>query len=81
MQFLPSCYVFRVKNNVQKVRIVAKGFRVMHGVGYNEKYTPVVTSTAVRILLALVTQLDLEWDQMDFIEAFLTAISKKIYKC
>ena len=73
MNVIPCRYVFRVKKDVgPKVRIVvAKGFRHVPGVGYNETYAPVVSMSIVRLFLCLVNLLDLECDQMDVVTAFL----------
>ena len=71
MKVIPSRYVFKIKNSGPKARIVAKGFRQVHGVDYVETFAPVISLTAVRLLLFLVVLLDLEADQMDFITAFL----------
>ena len=43
----------------------------MHGIDYNETYTPVVTLTTVRTVLAVAARLDLELEQMDDVTAFL----------
>ena len=52
----------------------------MEGVDYNEVFFPVVKHSSIRILLALVTQLDLELVQMDVKNAFLYGdLDKKIY--
>ena len=72
MNVIPCRYVFRVKKDVgPKVRIVAKGFRQVPGVDYNETYAPVVSLSIVRLFLCLVNLLDLECDQMDVVTAFL----------
>ena len=72
MNVIPCRYVFRVKKDVgPKVRIVAKGFRQVPGVDYNETYAPVVSLSIVRLFLCLVNLLDLECDQVDVVTAFL----------
>lgn len=43
-----------------KARLVAKGFTQVEGVDYNEIYSPVFKHASIRIMLALVIQLDLE---------------------
>eukprot|EP00171_Calliarthron_tuberculosum_P022843 IDg22843t1 len=81
MHVLPCRYVFKVKKDVgPKVRIVAKGFRQIHGVDYNETYAPVVSLTALRCFLATIASLDLECDQMDVVTAFLNGdLDEDIY--
>eukprot|EP00171_Calliarthron_tuberculosum_P021771 IDg21771t1 len=81
MHVLPCRYVFKVKKDVgPKVRIVAKGFRQVHGVDYNDTYAPVVSLTAVRSFLATVSGMDLECDQMDVVTAFLNGdLDEDIY--
>ena len=74
MKVIPSRYVFKIKNSGPKARIVAKGFRQVHGVDYAETFAPVISLTAVRILLFLIVLLDMEADQMDFITAFLNGL-------
>eukprot|EP00171_Calliarthron_tuberculosum_P002755 IDg2755t1 len=72
MHVLPCRYVFRVKKDVgPKVRIVAKGFRQVHGVDYNETYALSKVLPAVRCFIATVASMDLECDQMDIVTAFL----------
>ena len=57
---------FPDKNNIcYKARLVAKGYAQMEGVDYNEVFSPVIKHSSIRILLALVAQLDLELVQMD----------------
>ncbi len=71
MKVLPCKYVFKIKENKPKVRLVALGCRQSYGVDYNETYAPVVTLTTVRTILAVVAHLDLELEQMDVVTAFL----------
>ena len=77
MNVIPCRYVFRVKNGEPKVRIVAKGFRQVHGVDFGDTYAPVVSLTAVRCFLATTAHFDLECDQMDVVTAFLNGDLKE----
>ena len=72
---------FPDKNNIHcKARLVAKGYVQTKGVDYNEVFSPVVKYSAIKILLALVTQLNLELIQMDVKIAFLHRdLEEKIY--
>ncbi|KAK8694820.1 hypothetical protein V6N13_072364 [Hibiscus sabdariffa] len=70
-------WVFKKKTdmdgNVQtyKGRLVAKGFRKIHGVDYDETFSPVAMFKSIRILLALAAFHDYEIWQMDVKTAFL----------
>ncbi|KAK8684172.1 hypothetical protein V6N13_040203 [Hibiscus sabdariffa] len=59
--------------NVQtyKGRLVAKGFRQIHGIDYDETFSPVAMFKSIRILLAVATFHDYEIWQMDVKTAFL----------
>ncbi|KAK8502801.1 hypothetical protein V6N12_073851 [Hibiscus sabdariffa] len=70
-------WVFKKKTdmdgNVQtyKGRLVAKGFRQIHGVDYDETFSPVAMFKSIRILLAIAAFHDYEIWQMDVKTAFL----------
>ncbi|KAL4285292.1 hypothetical protein GQ457_16G014520 [Hibiscus cannabinus] len=70
-------WVFKKKTdmdgNVQtyKGRLVAKGFRQIHGVGYDETFSSMAMFKSIQILLAIATYHDYEIWQMDVKTAFL----------
>ncbi|KAG8474765.1 hypothetical protein CXB51_031711 [Gossypium anomalum] len=70
-------WVFKKKidmdGNVQtyKGRLVAKGFRQIHGVNYDETFSPVAMFKSIRISLAIAAFHDYEIWQMDVKTAFL----------
>ena len=61
---------------IYKARIVAKGFRQVQGVDYNETFSPLVILKSVRIMLAIAAFYDYEIWQMDVKTAFLMDILK-----
>ncbi|KAK8597307.1 hypothetical protein V6N12_065778 [Hibiscus sabdariffa] len=70
-------WVFKKKTdmdgNVQtyKGRLVAKDFRQIHGIDYDETFSPVAMFKSIRILLTIATFHDYEIWQMDVKTAFL----------
>ncbi|KAK8655659.1 hypothetical protein V6N13_108231 [Hibiscus sabdariffa] len=80
-------WVFKKKTdmdgNVQtyKGRLVAKGFRQIHGVDYDETFSPVAMFKSIRILLAVAAFHDYEIWQMDVKIAFLNGkLEENVYK-
>ncbi|KAK8600801.1 hypothetical protein V6N12_050649 [Hibiscus sabdariffa] len=59
------------ENQTYKGRLVAKGFRQIHGVDYDETFSPVAMIKSIRILLAIAAFHDYEIWQMDVKTAFL----------
>ncbi|KAK8538769.1 hypothetical protein V6N12_034477 [Hibiscus sabdariffa] len=79
-------WVFKKKTdmdvNVQtyKGRLVAKGFRQIHGVDYDETFSPVAMFKSIRILLTVVAFHDYEIWQMDVKTAFLNGkLEENVY--
>ena len=68
-------WVFTIKDNTTpptyKARLVAQGFRQVHGIDYGETFSPVVRYESIRVLFALAAQFDLTIHQMDVTTAFL----------
>lgn len=50
MHVLPSKYIFQVKNNAPKARLVVLGCKELFGVHHNQTVAPVVKFTTVRVL-------------------------------
>jgi hypothetical protein len=66
--------------HIYKARWVAKGFRQIQGVDYEETFSPVTMLNSVRILLAIAAFYDYEIWQMDVKTAFLNGhLSEDVY--
>src|SRR3954465_13659342 len=66
--------------SVYKAQLVAKGFRQIQGVDYEETFSPVAMIKSIRILLAIVAYHDYEIWQMDVKTAFLNGnIEEELY--
>ena len=60
-----------VEDTRYKARLVAKGYSQVHGVDFNDVFSPIVKHSSIRVLLALVAMYDLELEQLDVKTAFL----------
>ena len=59
---------------------MAKGYTQKEGVNYEETFSPVVRFASVRLILAIVANLNLELYQMDVKTAFLNGeLDEEIY--
>lgn len=66
--------------HIYKARLVAKRFKQIHGVGYDETFSPVAMLKSVWIILAIATYFDYEIWQMDVKTAFLNeSMSEDVY--
>jgi hypothetical protein len=63
----------------RKARFVAKEFLQIYGRDYLETHSPVAKMKSIKLLLSIVSKLDLELKQIDFDTAFLKCSSRKRY--
>jgi hypothetical protein len=82
-----SCkWVFKKKTDkdknvhIYKARLVVKGFKQIHGIDYDETFSPVVILKSVQILLAIAAYFDYEIWQVDVKMAFLNGnLTEDVY--
>ena len=86
MGAIENKWIFKKKTNadsnvtVYKSRLVAKGFRQVQGVDYDETFSPVAMLKSVRIMLAIAAFHDYEIWQMDVKTAFLNGfLEEELY--
>ena len=86
MNTIGSKWVFKLKRDSNgdvikhKARLVAQGYSQIHGLDYNEVFSPVTKFPTIRILLVLSNIHDLEVHQMDVKTAFLNGqLDHEIY--
>ena len=63
---------------IYKARLVTKGYRQVHGVDYDETFSPVAMLKSIRIILAIAAFHDYEIWQMDVKTAFLNGVLEEI---
>lgn len=63
-----------------KARLTAKGFSQRPDIDYHDTYYPVVDTSSIRVLIALMAKHDLEAQQVDVDSAFLNStLEEEIY--
>lgn len=77
-------WVFTIKDTTvpptYKARLVAQGFRQVHGLDYGETFSPVIRYESIRLLFSLAAQFGLVIHQMDVTTAFLNGdLAEEIY--
>ena len=82
-QAIENRWIFKKKTEangnvtVYKARLVAKCFRQVQGIDYDETFSPVAMLKSVRIMLAIAAFYDYEICQMDVKTAFLNGYLKE----
>jgi hypothetical protein len=66
--------------NIYKARLMVKGFEEIHGIDYDETFSPIAMLKSVQILLAIVAYFDYEIWQKDVKTAFLNGnLTEDVY--
>jgi hypothetical protein len=66
--------------HIYKARLMAKDFKQIHGIDYDETFSPVTMLKSVRILLAIAAYFDCEIWQMDVKTTFLNGnLTEDVY--
>nr|XP_042910227.1 uncharacterized protein LOC107448150 [Parasteatoda tepidariorum] len=71
VKIVKSKWVFTMKENKYKARLVAAGFNQVKNRDYLESYSPVLSTESLRLLLALSAKLNLEVKFLDIKTAYL----------
>ena len=79
-------WVYRIKYtstgtiDKYKARLVAKGYSQVHGIDYNETFSPVIKHDSVRVLFAIAAVLRMKMSQFDIGTTYLNSdLTTKIY--
>ena len=71
-KILSSKWIFKTKEDGRrKARLVVRGFEQVHGIDYEETYSPVINNASLRILFALVAKKNYLLTTFDIKTAFL----------
>jgi hypothetical protein len=66
--------------HICKARLVVKGFKQIHGIDYDETFSPIAMLKSIRIFLAIATYFDYEIWQMDVKMTFLNGnLTEDVY--
>jgi hypothetical protein len=85
-KFFRCRWVYRIKSATDgkisryKARIIVKGFQQVHGIDYDETFTPIANMDSIRLALSIMEAKGWEVHQMDVKSSFLHGdLSEEIY--